>query len=256
MKNYLSIDFESWVYPDLPEFKKLGSDERKRLDGGYIKKSAEKILTLLAKYKTKLTFFVLGQLYDWYPELIEKIAQDGHEIAYHTYTHDILDSKKTLIDSLEKSRRFLTKFKPKGFRAPNILIKKNYFKILKDYGFEYDSSIYGPYSEKRSIDGLTEIPISTLFRLPVGSGYFVALLGKNIKFLYHQLDKRGDPVVAFVHNWQIIKPKKASFPNVNYILRHPHYLPYTFEVCDTFEYLLKNFSFAPMINLVQRKGSL
>lgn len=253
MTNYLSIDFESWAYPNLPEFKKLDSEKRKRLDAGYVEMSAAKILPLLRKYKTKLTFFVLGQLYDWYPETIEKIAQEGHEIAYHTYTHDLVDSEKKLIDSLEKSKKFFKKFKPKGFRAPNVMFKKEYFKILKDYGFCYDSSFYGPYSLRKTIDGFDEIPVSTFFHLPVGSGYFLATLRRNIGWFYNKINKKPDPVVAFIHNWQIVKPVDAVFPTRNYILGHPYYLPYTFQIYDTFEYLLKNFSFAPMINLIQKE---
>ena len=136
MKNYLSIDFESWAYPDLPEFLALSSQERKKTDAGFVKDSAQEILKILDKNKVKLTFFVLGQLYDWYPKVIEKIAESGHEIAYHTYTHNLLRSKKDLVDSLEKSKNFLKKFKPIGFRAPTILIKKEDYQVLKDYGFK------------------------------------------------------------------------------------------------------------------------
>lgn len=253
MINYLSIDFESWTYPSLPEFKNLTGRERKHLDEGYVRESAEKILAVLAKYKTKLTFFVLGQLYDWYPKTLEKIAVEGHEIAYHTHTHDILSSKEVLIDSLKRSERFLKTFRPKGFRAPNISIKKEYFQILKKYGFEYDSSIYGSYALRNIVDGLTELPVSIFFRLPIGSGYFSALVGKKIGWFYRQINQKGNPVIAFVHNWQIVKPKKATFPNTGYLLRHPYYLPYTFEIRDTFEYLLQNFSLAPMKDLI-RKG--
>jgi hypothetical protein len=250
MTNHLSIDFESWAYPDLPKFKILTSQARKKLDGGHVKESAEKILNLLKKHDTRLTFFVLAQLYDWYPETIEKIAAAGHEIAFHSYTHEIMKSKKILVDSLEKSKRFLKRFKPKGFRAPMILIEKEYYQILKDYGFEYDSSVYGPYSSKETIKGILELPVAKWARLPIGSGYFIALFGRNISWFYQLINKKGEPVIGFVHNWQIIKPRKAIFPNSSYLLKHPYYLPYTLEIGNTFEYLLKNFSFGPMKELV------
>lgn len=251
MLNYLSIDFESWVYPDLPDFRRLSSEQKKELDNGYIKKSTEQILKILKGYQVKLTFFVVSQLYDWYPEAIEKIAADGHEIAYHTHTHDILKSKKDLVNSLEKSKSFLQRFKPRGFRAPTFLIKKKYFPILKDYGFRYDSSIYDIYSKKRLINGLTEIPVSKMFGLPIGSGYFLAILGFRIKKCYQQINHQGNPAVAFIHNWQIVKPKNASFPNAKYLLSHPLYFPYTLETRSVFKDLLGNFSFAPMETLIK-----
>lgn len=250
MVNYLSIDFESWAYPNLSEFEKLNSRQRKELDDGYVKESAKKILVILKKHKTKLTFFILGQLYDWYPEVIEKIAHDGHEIAYHTHTHDILKTKKDLINSLKKSRRFLKRFKPRGFRAPLFSIKKEYFSVLRDYGFKYDSSIYDAYLSRELIDGLLELPVSKLFRLPVGSGICLAAFGKKINYFYRRINQEGSPFVAFIHNWQIIKPKKATFPNGRYLLKRPYYLPYTFEIGGTFENLLQSFSLAPMERLI------
>src|SRR3990167_10445551 len=88
--NYLSVDLESWASPNLPEFVRLTSSEKKKIDNGHIKQSAIKILNILKKHKTKLTFFIVGQLYEWYPEVVEAIAKDGHEIAYHTHAHDVL----------------------------------------------------------------------------------------------------------------------------------------------------------------------
>lgn len=250
MINYLSIDFESWVYPDLPEFERLSSRQKKELDDGYVVHSAKEILAILKKHGTKLTFFVLGQLYDWYPEVIEKIAREGHEIAYHTHSHDILKTKKDLIHSLKKSNKFLKKFKPRGFRAPLFSVKEEYFSVLRDYGFEYDSSVYDAYLSRGLVNGLLELPVSRLFRLPVGSGVCIAALRKRINYFYRRINQGGSPFVAFVHNWQIVKPRKASFPNRHYLIKRPYYLPYTFEICETFENLLENFSLAPMERLI------
>ncbi|MBI5465428.1 polysaccharide deacetylase family protein [Candidatus Gottesmanbacteria bacterium] len=251
MKNFLSIDFESWAYPDLLEFRNLSSRERKKLDAGFVKESAEKILKILAKYDVKLTFFVLGQLYEWYPETIEKIAQAGHELGFHTYSHDILRSKDVLIKSLELSKKFLQKFHPKGFRAPNILMENEYFPILKKYGFEYDSSAYGLRSTKKVVDGILEIPVSVYGPLPIGSGYFVGLLRERIGWFYQQLNKKNLPVVAFLHSWQIVKPQKTTFPSRAYLLTHPIYLPYQRDCLPIFEYLLANFEFGKMENLLK-----
>lgn len=273
MINYLSIDFESWAYPDLEGFKSLTSKERKSLDGEFVKYSAEKILKTLAKYKTKLTFFVLGELYEWYPEVIAWISQEGHEIAYHTYSHEILINSKVLISTLDKSAKFLERFKPKGFRAPEIFIKSEYLAVLKGYGFTYDSSIYGPFSFKKEITGVLEVPISTYplfpkkpkFKMPkgfslkdffweppVGSGFLIATLGEKIGWFYKRLNKINQPVVAFMHNWQIIKPQKATFPDRAYLLTHPAYLPYTRDCYTLFEYLLANFELGRMDSLLMK----
>lgn len=251
MINYLSIDLESWASPNIPEFINLTSEEKKKLDNGHIKASALRALDILEKHQVKLTFFVVGQLYDWYPEVVEEIASSGHEIAYHTHDHDVLIDKNILLKNLNKSKKFLQRFKPIGFRAPRISIEKEYLSILSRFGFKYDSSTYGDFKKRSKIGGIQELPVSLLSIIPIGSGYFTGMLGKNIAWFYQTLNKRKMPVISFLHNWQILKPVKPTFPNKKYVLTHPYYFPYLVNCSSTLEYLLERFTFSPMKNLVR-----
>lgn len=45
------------------------------------------ILDLLAKYKAKATFFAAGNKVERFPEVLKRVAKEGHEIANHTYSH-------------------------------------------------------------------------------------------------------------------------------------------------------------------------
>ena len=47
----------------------------------------DSILDTLSKYKVKITFFIVGDFIDKYPEAIKKIAENGHEIGNHSNTH-------------------------------------------------------------------------------------------------------------------------------------------------------------------------
>lgn len=251
MYNYLSIDLESWASPPIPKFVRLTGEDKKKLDNGHIKKSAIEILRILKKNRTKLTFFLVGQLYDWYPEVVEMIASQGHEIAYHTHYHDAVFDEKSLIEGLDKSKKFLQRFKPIGFRAPRISLKNdNLLKILNKYGFRYDSSIYGKYEERKITHGITQFPVTSIAGIPVGSGYFIGLLGRNIKWLYKAINKTGNPVLSFIHNWQILKPINPTFPDRLYLLTHPHYLPYLADCSSAFAYLIGEFRFRSMKNLL------
>jgi peptidoglycan-N-acetylglucosamine deacetylase len=49
------------------------------------------ILDALAKYDAKATFFVIGAEAEKYPEIIRREANEGHEIANHTYRHHFRD---------------------------------------------------------------------------------------------------------------------------------------------------------------------
>ena len=45
------------------------------------------ILTLLDNYSIKGTFFIVGTVIKNDPKLVRKIAEQGHEVAFHSYSH-------------------------------------------------------------------------------------------------------------------------------------------------------------------------
>ena len=47
----------------------------------------DSILDTLSKNKVHITFFMVGDWVDKYPEYVKKIADNGHEIANHSNTH-------------------------------------------------------------------------------------------------------------------------------------------------------------------------
>ncbi|MDO4532815.1 MAG: polysaccharide deacetylase family protein [Coriobacteriia bacterium] len=51
-------------------------------DGG-----TQDVLDVLAKYDVKATFFMLGTQAEEYPDMARKVAQAGHQIASHSYSH-------------------------------------------------------------------------------------------------------------------------------------------------------------------------
>lgn len=215
IKNVLSIDLESFIH------RQFNIEERRGKDDGYTIKTTNYILKLLKKYNTKATFFVVGEIYEWYPDLIEQIKSNGHEIAYHTHRHLILKNKELLLEDLSLSEKFLKRYKPKGFRAPRMYIKKEYFKILSDYGFLYDSSTYGTYAQRVNYYGIEEIPVSFFpyFSLkdklnfpqninlkllakgiPYGSGLQISIFQKSCKcLLIILIIKKNRLLFFFIH---------------------------------------------------------
>jgi cellulose synthase/poly-beta-1,6-N-acetylglucosamine synthase-like glycosyltransferase/peptidoglycan/xylan/chitin deacetylase (PgdA/CDA1 family)/spore germination protein YaaH len=49
-----------------------------------------RILEILKEKNARATFFVLGSQVQQYPDLLERIASEGHEVGNHTYTHQNL----------------------------------------------------------------------------------------------------------------------------------------------------------------------
>lgn len=64
-----------------------------------------KLLDGLKKRNVKCTFFLLGQSAEMHPELVKRIAEEGHLIGNHTYTHVQLT---TLSDKMAKKELDMT----------------------------------------------------------------------------------------------------------------------------------------------------
>lgn len=56
-------------------------------DDGPNPSSTEAILKTLKNHHAKATFFVLGNRVERYPELVDKIVQEGHEVGNHSWSH-------------------------------------------------------------------------------------------------------------------------------------------------------------------------
>ena len=248
------------------------SEWRKALDGGYVASSVNDILNILREFNARVTFFILGELYEWYPETIERIEEEGHEIAYHTHKHEIIMDEQVFLDSLKASQSFVSKFAPKGFRAPDIFLPKNCLSILKKQSFLYDSSIYTCLPPK-VFDNVFEVPVSSyplikrkctysfpshlslktcLTEIPFGSGYYTALFGRKTLYFIKKFNKLGRQAVLFIHSWQIIKPRERAFPNMSYLAKNPWYLPYLFELKNTFIHFIKNLKVQPILEGLER----
>ena len=76
--NILGIDFEDWFHPELiKKYLKNEKLEPKVVNG------IEKIFELLRKNDTYATFFVVGELLESNPEILDKILENGQEIGFN-----------------------------------------------------------------------------------------------------------------------------------------------------------------------------
>ncbi len=74
-------------------------------DDGPQKIHTETILAALASHCTKATFFSIGKMALGYPEIIRKVAAEGHTVGTHTWSHQDLRRKSTgpaAIDEIER----------------------------------------------------------------------------------------------------------------------------------------------------------
>ncbi|KEK22979.1 polysaccharide deacetylase family protein [Bacillus gaemokensis] len=87
-------------------------------------KNVEQILSLLNKYNAKATFFVIGNELEKNLQLGQAIAESGHQLGNHTYSHNrmVFKTPSFIKDEIEKTNTLIRKtgYTDKiDFRPPN-----------------------------------------------------------------------------------------------------------------------------------------
>jgi peptidoglycan/xylan/chitin deacetylase (PgdA/CDA1 family) len=125
-----------------------------------------RILDFLEEYDIPAGFFVPGKTVERYPELIQRVDADGHELGAHGHTH-INPVSMSDEDELEEFRKSRAAFEdvvgemPVGFRSPAADMGSRTLNRLIDMGMEYDSTLMGsdvPYFVEAAEGDIVEIP--------------------------------------------------------------------------------------------------
>ena len=73
-------------------------------DDGPSPSDTREIIAALAKECTKATFFIVGEMVALYPEIVKEVADQGHTIGTHTWSHRNL-ARLSLPESPVRSKR-------------------------------------------------------------------------------------------------------------------------------------------------------
>ncbi len=103
-------------------------------------------LAMLKRQNLHTTFFVPGRIAELYPDKVQQIAADGHELAYHGYMHDAtVDMPAAEEESnMVKSEELLAQFsgrKPVGYRGPLDLLPNCALQLMQKRGYLYCSTL-------------------------------------------------------------------------------------------------------------------
>jgi len=276
--NILGIDFEDWFHPELIQKYISKKDNQPKVIEGI-----DKILDLLRKKYTKATFFVVGELLEFKPELLDLILDNEHEIGFHTMKHDRIDSPNFKEKFQEEIKQFhkLTNGKSKGFRAPSFSLNTNsswLIDVLEENDYVYDSSIvpaktslYGiPNAEKKpykisskflegnSNDGkIIEFPMMvTKFlgkKIPAAGGFYLRTLpSRIIKNTIKSYEEKNMPGVFYIHSWELtpeFMPKMKLSKKDHFITFHN-----IDKAFNKMEDLLEKFQFTSFEKFIHNKS--
>ncbi len=265
--NALSIDLEEWYHSEL-----VG---RRRSPFSQADQATRPILDLLDQYETKASFFVVGEVAEQNPGLIQSIFRRGHEIGCHTFSHTLVWNlgESGFREELERFhsviQKILGKVEIKGFRAPCFSIDNRNrwaLKVLLDLGYRYDSSIfpmkinplYGiegaptwPYRisledvrKEDSQSPLLEYPLCPLriggLKIPISGGFYLRALPRA--FLHWGLRRinRSQPFLIYFHPWEgYEKTPRFKLPLINRVISYYGIS----SALKKLEFLLKHFRF-------------
>lgn len=193
----------------------------------------------------KSTCFVLGSFARKYPKAIEKLAENGHEIASHGLTHDLVYKQtfETFTDSIRESKQILediTQTSVEGYRSASwsLPFEKRYYEALVQAGYRYSSSYFPfkTYMYGNSVDRkapfvittpsgeITEIPLLKSY-LPFSGGFYLRVLPSwLLKSLMRSLIRKGHKPIIYTHPYEmtgsylLTSMRKAIHPDIAYLL--------------------------------------
>jgi peptidoglycan/xylan/chitin deacetylase (PgdA/CDA1 family) len=104
-----------------------------------------RLLRLFEKYELRTSWFIPGHSIETFPDQMRAVADAGHEIGAHGYSHEnpIAMSPQQERDVLAKSIELIEKLsgqRPRGYVAPWWELSEHTASLLLESGFSYDHS--------------------------------------------------------------------------------------------------------------------
>lgn len=220
---YLSFDIEEF---DMP--KEYGYDIAFEQQIAISRKGLTAILDLLKKHQMRTTFFSTVVFAQQVPDLINRLIEEGHELASHTYYHSDFEN-----EHLKRSKEALEQqfgVTVEGLRMPRMLEVSA--EEVKKAGYRYNSSVNptflpGRYNKLHvpkhffNENGLWQIPAAvSWFRFPLFWLSFHNLPLWLYRFLLKRSVKSIGYAALYFHPWEFTDLHQKEFNFPAYVMRN------------------------------------
>ncbi len=180
-----------------------------------------KVLDVLSAYQAKATFFVVGEQADLYPEVLRRTAEQGHELANHTYTHLPISggylSTSVLEDEIvrtEQAIRMATGERPRLFRPPGGYCDVQAVRTIIDHNYKIILWSHHQDPEDWKKPGVGKIVNKVLEHARNG----------DIILLHDRGEGADQTVEALEHILPALAERGFRFVTVSELLQHQRYI--------------------------------
>jgi hypothetical protein len=265
----LSIDYEPWFALTRRYDSLASSQQRCELDGGFTLHALDPILEMLGS--ARASFYLVGEIADWYPQLPQTLVTAGHELGLHCQRHRPLVDTAELARDLAASQGWRSAYPVAGYRAPMVGISETAYPLLERSGFRYSSSIYAPAGTLVKKGGMWELPVSTLQwagrrdqaftgprafstsllmggEVPYGSSFMIGLLSDNVLRILERELKAGNSPVIILHPYELVRPPAFARRLWRDLASHPLLFPFTIDKSGFLKKLLRALPVSPLVS--------
>lgn len=273
MRHAFTVDVEDWFH-GIPIDERQKSTAERRLHVG-----TDRLLALLAARSVRGTFFVLGPLARDNRSLVRALADAGHEVGCHGWSHDLLYTmtRERFRDETARARDVIQDVTGRAvtaYRAAYFSITRQSYWALDELarlGFRYDSSIFPVRNWRYGIPDyprhaqqvdtpfgpIAELPITVReiagARLPAAGGAYFRIYPYGLtRGNFRVSEAAGVPVVFYLHPWEL----DPDHPRVPFYwkARLTHYVNLRSTEAKL-RRLLEEFDFAPLSEVLEHEIS-
>lgn len=197
-------------------------------DDGPTENITPQVLDILDQYGVKATFFEVGKNIEAYPEIAQRVADEGHCIAGHSYTHDydtLYASEESFRDEVDKTYALISSLYPAdeppmklirfpggsynaGDHAAEKQIYKETLRAMDFYYADWNSLNGDAEGEAKDADGLYN--------------YFVASVStNNLVVLMHDAATKQETVNALPRIIEYLQQNGYEFRTLDNIVYNP-----------------------------------
>ena len=274
LKHALTVDVEDWYHVE--NLRLVVPPEKWPEMPARLERNVERLLGLFEECGAKSTFFVLGVAAERHPEVVRLIADAGHEVASHGWSHDLIyrQSPETFRKETRRSKALLEDLagrRVEGYRASTFSVTERSLwalEILAEEGLVYDSSIapvrhdrYGipsapedPYlCDLENGRTLIEFPVPCFrfwgWKFPLGGGFFRLFPLRTTLAAFRRHEAQGRCAGLYLHPWEI-DPDQPRVKGLKPLPKLRHYVGLR-RTASKLRNLLQAFSFTTMREILE-----